>query len=367
MFIPWSEPDFGSQEIKAVNRILKKGWLTQGQETELFEKELANYLRSKYAVVVSNGTMALIAALLANGIGKGDEVITPTFTFIATINAILGVGAKPVLADCDPRTWNLSATEAQKHITKKTKAIIPVHVAGLTVDIDSFKKLAKNYNLILIEDSAEALGAEYKNKLVGGHGTTSIFSFHMAKLVTSVEGGCVVTNNKTIANRIRMIRNHGRSELYKEIRHGTDYSFEGFGLNMRLTDVLSSIGRVQLKKINKALKHRKGLVDLYKRDLKNQFEFQDIPSYATVHANMFFGFLSSKNLREKIRRKLFEKGISTRVTFTPAHLQLWHRHYFKNARFKNAENIYSRILSVPLGNKISVKQVETVIKILKSI
>lgn len=367
MVIPWSEPDFGSQEIKAVNRILKKGWLTQGQETELFEREIANYVGSKYAVVVSNGTLALMAALLSHGIGHGDEVITPSFTFIATINAILGVGAQPVLADSELGTWNLSVGETEKYITKRTKAILPVHVAGLPFNIDSFKKLARKYDLVLIEDSAEALGAQYKNRPVGGHGTTSIFSFHMAKLVTSVEGGCVVTDNKKIFDKIKMIRNHGRRELYKERKHGTEYRFEGFGLNMRLSDVLSSIGRVQLRKINQALKHRKKLVDLYKKELRNKFEFQEIPDYATVHANMFFAFLTDKKLRGKIQRKLFEEGISTRVTFTPAHRQVWHKRHFQNTRFKNADSIFSRILSVPLGNRITVQQVEKVIGILKSV
>lgn len=368
MFIPWSEPDLGTAEKKAVNRVMSEGWLTQGKETSLFEKEIADYVGAKYAVVVSSGTMALMAALMAHGIGPGDEVIAPSFTFIATINAILGVGAKPVLADSDIGTWNLTAQEAEKYITKKTRAIMPVHVAGLPVDIDAFKKLVRTKKLVLVEDSAEALGAQYKTKKVGGHGTTSVFSFHMAKLVTSVEGGGVVCDSKKIADLVRMIRNHGRRELYKERKHGIEYSFEGFGLNMRMTDILSAVGRTQLAKINKALKHRKKLVDLYKKELGGKFEFQEIPSYATVHANMFFAFLlKNKILRSKIQKKLFEKGISTRVTFTPAHLQTWHRRHFKNLKFKNAETIFSKILSVPLGNKITVDQVEKVIKALKRI
>lgn len=365
--IPWSEPDFGAEEKKAVNRVLSVGWLTQGNETVLFEKEISKFTGAKHAIVVNNGTMALIAALMAYGIGPGDEVITPSFTFIATINAILGVGAKPVLADSDLGTWNMTAGEAEKYITRKTRAIMPVHVAGLPVDIDEFKKLARKYKLALIEDSAEALGARYKKKNVGGHGTTSIFSFHMAKLVTSVEGGCIVTDNPLIAKKIKMIRNHGRSELYKERKHGTEYSFEGFGLNMRMTDILSSIGRVQLTKIGRVLKHRQGLVDLYKKELGGKFEFQEIPPYATVHANMFFAFLTNKSLRSKIQKSLFGKGISTRVTFTPAHLQTWHKRHFKNRRFKNAENIFERILSVPLGNRITQAQVEKVIKELKKV
>ncbi len=367
MPIPWSEPDFGKEEKRAVNRVLSFGWLTQGKETELFEGELAKYTGAKHAIVVSNGTMALLAALLAYDIGPGDEVITPSFTFIATVNSILGVGAKPVLADCDLKTWNLSPAEAEKLITKRTKAVMPVHIAGMPVDIDGFKKLCRKYKIHLIEDGAEALGAGYKSKRVGGTGTTTIFSFHMAKLVTTVEGGCVVTDNNKLAERIKMIRNHGRKDLYQERRHGTEYSFEGFGLNMRMTDILATIGRVQLAKIDKTLRHRKKLVEIYKRELGNKYEFQEVPQYVTNHANMFFAVICAKNSRQKIQKRLLAKGVSTRVTFTPVHQQRWHKKLFPAARFKNSEEIYSRILSLPLGNKISEAQVEEVLKILKRV
>lgn len=365
--IPWSEPDFGPAEKNAVNRVLTTGWLTQGRETDLFENELAKFCKGKYATVVSNGTLALLASLLAFGIRPGDEVITPSFTFIATINSILGTGARPVLADCDLKTWNMTAQEAESHITKKTKAIMPVDIAGMPVDILSFKKLCKKYKLALIEDAAEALGAQYLDKKVGGWGNVSVFSFHMAKLVTSVEGGAVITDKKVIADKIKMIRNHGRKEMYKERKHGTEYNFEGFGLNMRMTDVLAAIGRVQLAKIDKALLHRKKLVDTYKSKLLGKFEFQHIPEYVTTHSNMFFAIVCPKKYRAKIQKALLAKGVSSRVTFTPAHMQYWHKNLFRNIRLKNSEFLFSSILSLPLGNKITEEQVEKVIRILKLI
>lgn len=369
MFIPWSEPDFGKEEKEAAFKIINKGWLTQGAETETFEKELSNYIGCKHVVAVSNGTMALIAGLLAHGIGPGDEVIVPTFTFIATINAVLAVGATPVLADCELDTWNLSPTEAAKHINKKTRAILAVDVAGMPCDIDGFKKLCKLQKIIFIEDGAEAIGAQYKNKEVGSFGNSCIFSFHMAKLITTVEGGCITTNSNSVAKKIRMVRNHGRSNLYKDLKDKNNYSFDAYGLNMRMIDILSAIGRVQLSKIKTSLETRKRLVDLYKQELKSKYEFQKIPPYVTNHANMFFGILCESKIRNKIQKKLFDNQISTRIPFTPVHKQKWHKNNlrFSANDFQNSETIYSRILSLPLGNKITQEQVTKVIGILKKI
>ena len=362
--ITWSKADFGAVEKRAAFRVIRSGWLTQGEETEKFEEELANYLGVKYVVLLNSGTSALMAALIAHNIGHGDEVIVPSFTFIATINSIIGVGAKPVLADCDIKTWNLTPEEAQKHISKKTKAIMPVDIAGLPIDVAGFRKLCRDYKLTLIEDSAEALGAEHIKGKVGSFGHASIFSFHMAKVVTSVEGGCVVVNDKKIAIATRHIRNLGRAELYNLKKHGAHLAFNAYGLNFRMNDVFSAIGRVQLAKIDQYLKHRKLLVSHYKERLKNYFEFQEVPDYVKKHANMFFAILAPGNKRDRIMKSLFNADISSRITFPPTHLNKWHRKMF-NVKLKNTEELGKRILSVPLGNKISVSQVEKVILALK--
>lgn len=363
--IPWSEAEFGREEKGAAFKVIRSGWLTQSKETELFENELANYLGVPHAIVLNSGTSALIASLISHGITKGDEVIVPAYTFIATVNSIVAVGAKPVLVDSDLETWNMTPAEAEKHITKKTKAIMPVDVAGMPIDIEGFRKLAKKYKLALIEDAAQAIGAEYKGKKIGSFGHTSIFSFHMAKVVTTVEGGAVVTDDPKIADLIRRMRNHGRSELYQPRKHGTEYHFEGFGLNLRINDVLSAIGRVQLKKISKFLKQRNMLANFYKKNLGDIFEFQKVPDYVTVHPNMIFPILTDKKRRDEINRKLLEAGIGTRITWLPAHKQKWHQKQYKNLKLKNAEEIASRVISIPIGNKITLKQAARVVETLK--
>src|SRR5579872_874036 len=167
MNIPWSRADFGSEEQRAAIKVIRSGWLTQGKETSQFEQELSSYLGVKYSILLNSGTSALMAALMANNIGYGDEVIVPSFTFVATVDAILGVGAKPVFADCDLKTWNLTPQEAEKHISKKTKAVMPVDIAGLPIDVVGFRKLSKNYKINLIEDCAEGIGAEHTKGKIG--------------------------------------------------------------------------------------------------------------------------------------------------------------------------------------------------------
>lgn len=367
MFIPWSTPDFGQDEKSAAIRVVKSGWLTQGKETSSFEKELTRYLGVKYAIVLNSGTSALIASLLAHDIGPGDEVVVPAFTFIATVNSIISVGAKPILADCDLNTWNISPESVEKYITKRTKAIMPVDVAGMSIDINGFRKLCRMRRLVLIEDAAQAIGSEYLGKKIGSFGHTTIFSFHMAKLVTTVEGGCVVTNDKRIANRVMMARNHGRSEFYNPKKHGTEYQFDGFGLNFRISDVLSAVGRIQLKKIDKAIRHREKLVKYYKKNLVGMYEFQEIPAYATKHTNMIFALLTKEGKRDSTNKILYEAGVSTRITWLPAYRQRWHSQFFNKLSFKNTESISKRIISLPLGNKTTLNEVKKVIKILKKI
>lgn len=367
MFIPWSRPDFGEKEKRAAIGVINSGWLTQGKETETFEKELADYFGVKYVVVVNSGTSALVAALLAHGIKPGDEVIVPSFTFIATVNSIIAIGAKPILADCDLKTWDIRPEIVAGLITPKTKAIMPVDVAGMPIDVDGFRKLCQENNIVLIEDAAQAIGSQYRGEKIGSFGHTTIFSFHMAKLVATVEGGCVVTNDAKIADNVKMIRSHGRTELYQPKKHGIEYHFDGFGLNLRFNDVQAAIGRVQLKKIDKVLLHRKRLVSLYKKQLGHLYEFQQALNYVSIHSNFICGILCPRNKRDAINQKLYENGISTRITWLPAHLQKWHRNYFGKLKLKNSETIASRIISIPLGNGLSFDEAEKVIAVLKRV
>lgn len=352
--ISWAPPALGVEEQKIVQKVMKSGWLTQGEMTQKFEDEICRATNAKFAIATSNGTTALISALLANGIGKGDEVIVPSFTFVATVNSIIAVGAKPVLVDCDPLTFNTTPEIMMKKISKKTKAIIPVDVSGMPIEIDLFQKFAKENNLILIEDAAEALGAQYKNKKIGSFGHSAIFSFHMAKIVTAVEGGIITTNDREIAEKIKLIRSHGDTGGYNSIY---------FGLNFRISDIHSAIALEQLKKLNQFLKHRNNLAKIYKDELK-EFEFQKIPSNVTLHPFMLFSLLLNPKIRNKMNSYLNKNGIETRICWRPVHLQKYYRTDSKYS-LPNSEQIFSKIINLPMGNGLcqeEVKKVTTTIK-----
>jgi dTDP-4-amino-4,6-dideoxygalactose transaminase len=336
----------GTNEEKIVQKVMKSGWLSQGKITEQFEEKMCQITNSKFAIAVNNGTSALICALIAHNIGKNDEVILPSFTFVATVNAVIAVGAKPILVDCDPLTFNTTPEIMNEKITKKTKAIIPVDVSGMPVNINSFRKFAKEKNLILIEDAAEALGAEYKNKKIGSFGHSTIFSFHMAKIVTGVEGGIITTNDREIAKKAKLIRSHGDLGGYNSIC---------FGLNFRISDIHSAIALEQLKKLGDYLKHRNQLVKIYKEELK-EFEFQKIPKYVTLHPFMLFGLILKPKIRNKVNQFLNDNRIETRICWRPIHLQ---KYFQTNEKYNLpfSEQIFSKIINLPMGNGLSEKEV----------
>lgn len=354
--VPWSPPDIGEDEKEIAKKVIDSGWLTQGKETELFEKDICDYVGCKNAIVVNSGTSALITALLAHGIGPGDEVIVPTFTFISSVNAILAIGAKPVLVDSDLKTFNTTPEFMKKSVTEKTKAIMPVDVAGMPVDIDAFKEFAEKNNLIIVEDAAEAIGAKYKNKKIGSFEHTAILSFHMAKLVTTIEGGCIVTGDNKIAEKCSMIRNIGMQ---------AKYDYKCFGLNLRITDVQSAIGRAQLKKIDKYLELRNKLAKVYKEGLGDSVDYQEIPDYVTLHPYMLFGVLvKNKNKRDAIIENLNQNNIGTRICWPPTHNQEYHSTIFKGS-YPNAELLGSRIINLPMGNALTEEDVRYVVATFK--
>lgn len=352
--ISWAEPSIEKEEHSAINDVLNSQWLTQGPITEKLERNICKFVGSKYAVVTNNGTSSLICSLLAHEIGPGDEVIVPSFTFVATVNSILAIGAKPILVDCNPKTFNTEINYVKKKITKKTKAIMPVDVSGMPIDVNAFQDLAKENNLLLIQDSAESIGAEYKNKKIGSFGHSTIFSFHMAKVVSGIEGGCIVTNDKNIANKTKLIRSHGDS---------SQYLHKMFGLNFRISDLHSAIILEQLKKINRFIRHREKLAKKYKDEL-NHFEFQEIPNFVSRHPFMLFGLLTPKKHRNSLNQYLQKSGIETRICWLPIHKQPYHSKIF-NIKLKNSEEVYSKILNLPMGNGLTEKNCQIVIDTIK--
>ncbi|MFH1584010.1 MAG: DegT/DnrJ/EryC1/StrS aminotransferase family protein, partial [Actinomycetota bacterium] len=268
-FIPVNEPLISDESKKYVNIALDTGWISSaGVFVDKFEKDFAKFLGIKYAIAVSSGTAALHVALLAAGLGKNDEVIVPAFTMAATWLAVLYVGAKPIFIDCESDTFNINPTLIEEKITKRTKAIIPVHVYGHSADMDPILKIARKHKLIVIEDAAEAHGATYKGKFCGSMGSISCFSFYGNKIITTGEGGMVVTNNQNLAKRARRFKDLCHSERKRFIH-------DDIGYNYRITNLQAALGCGELRKINMYIERKINMAKAYKIGLS------DIPGITT--------------------------------------------------------------------------------------
>ena len=353
--IPIAKPTIGEEEIEAVTAVLKSGVIAQGKKVEEFEEAFAEFIDTKYAIAVNSGTAALHIALLAHGIGQGDEVITTPFTFIATANSILFTGAKPVFADIEEDSFNIGPGNIAKKITPQTKAIMPVHLYGQPCDMKRIMKIAEEHGLVVIEDACQAHGAEFKSKKVGAFGT-GCFSFYPTKNITSGEGGMITTNDKDIAERARMIRNHGQRERYLH---------EILGYNYRMTDIAAAIGLCQLSKLNqfndkrmenariltKGLGGIKGLAFPHVKS-KTKHVFHQY----TVRVTEDFGIS-----RDELREKLDGKGIATEIYYhLPIHKQPFYQKLGYNERLPNAEKAAREVLSLPVHPSLTRRDLEDI-------
>ncbi len=257
--IPVARSALGQDEISAVTGVLESGMLASGEKVLDFERKFADYCGTTHAVAINNGTAALHAALLAADIGYGDEVLVPAFSFIATASAVSMCGARPVFVDVDPATYNILPSQAEERVTPKTKAVIGVHLFGQPFDVEALQKVCEAHNLKLIEDAAQAHGAQYKGQRVGGFGHFGCFSFYATKNMITGEGGMVTTSEKAYNERLRLIINHGQSEKYLHTR---------IGYNYRMTDIAAAIGIVQLKKLEKFNLRRRKNAAYYDANLK---------------------------------------------------------------------------------------------------
>lgn len=353
-----SKPDFGNEERNALLKVFDSGWLSQGKVTNQFEDNLAQYISSN-CVVVNNGSSALICALLAHGIKPGDKIAVPAFTFIATATSAKILGAEIIPIDIDPNTLNMSIKDLEKTTNlHKIKAVIIVDVGGLPVDIEAFSELANKHNFILIEDAAEALGSEFKGKKLGSFNHISTFSFHIAKPITTIEGGCVMSKNKKMIKKIEQIKDHGRTNNER-------YVHDIFGTNFRITDLQSALGIQQLEKIEKFIDKRNKVALRYRKEIKN-VQFQKIPDFVSKHAYMlFFGKVDSENKRDEIIEKCIKNGIDCRKTWIPISNQKCFPE-LKNIKCPNAEKIFKQLFTIPIFNSISDKDVDYIIKTVNS-
>lgn len=363
--IPVCEPLLGEKELEYVTDCLKTNWISsKGKYIEEFEERFANYCGGKYGISTTSGTTALHLALASLGIGSGDEVIIPTFTMISTAFAVVYTGAKPVLVDAEPETWNIDVTRIVEKITNKTKAVLPVHIYGHPCDMDPIMELAKKHNLYVIEDAAEAHAAEYKGRKAGSIGHANCFSFYANKIITTGEGGMVVTSDEKIAEKARALKDLAHSEQ-KRFLH-TD-----LGFNYRMTNIQAAIGLAQFEKIDELVERRRAHAYLYNSLLKG-IDGIKLPPEKEWAKNVYwmYSILIENEFdmsRDELMQKLKEKDIETRTFFIPVHQQPVFRkmNLFNGETYPVAEGLSRKGLYLPSGSGLTTKQIEYICDVIK--
>lgn len=379
-YIPYGRQFINKRDIVAVSSVLKSGWITQGPMVERFEHALASYCRVKYAVVVSSGTAALHLACIVAGLRQGNEAITSPMTFLATPNSVLYAGARPVFADIKIETANINPDEIKKKITRKTKAILPVHFAGLPCEMEEINAIATKKNLIVVEDACHALGAEYKINgrwiKVGSctHSDMTVFSFHPVKHITTGEGGAITTNNKKFYERLKALRSHGVYKDEKTIKEGQwYYEMRELGFNYRITDFQCALGLSQLKKINNFIKRRREIVNIYSKELSDisQIELPVKNTNLKPSWHLYVIRLKEQAGAWKKRKNLFnylrKNNIGAQVHYIPVYLQPYYRRLgYGYGECPVAEDYYNRSLTLPLYPSMDQRAVSYVITRLSS-
>jgi UDP-4-amino-4,6-dideoxy-N-acetyl-beta-L-altrosamine transaminase len=365
-FIPWVI----EEDKKAVLEALSSRWLTGGPNVKEFERVFAKYMGVKHTVAVNSCTAALHLAMRTLKIGLGDEVIVPVFTFAATANAVLYVGAKPVFADMDEKTFNISPRDIQNRITDKTKAIIVVHHGGQPCDMKEIMQIARRHNLHVVEDCAHSLGAEYMSQKTGSIGTIGCFSFYPTKVITTIEGGMITTNDEKIAKQSTILREHGmtKTAIEREKKATWYYDVVDLGYNYRLNEVQAALGISQLKRVEEINKRRIEAAHYYTQKLEKIDGIT--PPYEgknRTHVYHLYVIRVTERYgtdRDELFKRLSAKGIGLSVHYTPLHLLTFYRKKlgYKKGDFPVAEKISKEILSLPLFPTISEAQIDYVAK-----
>lgn len=378
-FLPFALPDIGDEEIAEVVDSLRSGWLTTGPKTKRFEKDFSAFIGNDCeAVAVNSATAGLHLALEAVGVGPGDEVITTAYTFTATAEVIRYLGADPIFVDVDARTFNLDPSKIKEAITPSTKAIIPVHFAGLPCDMDAILGIAQRYGLKVIEDAAHALPSLYKGTLIGAlESDATVYSFYATKTITTGEGGMVVTQNPDIAKRCRVMRLHGISrdafDRYVSIKPSWFYEVVAPGFKYNMTDMAASLGIHQLRRAGEFQQRREEMADRY----NNAFNALPIvlpPNAPKGSSHAWHLYVLRLPVESKIQRDRFiesmaERGVGCSVHFIPLHIHpYWRKQYnLSPSDFQNALNLYESAVSLPLYTKMTENDQERVIACVKEI
>lgn len=375
-FIPFAKPCLDQATIDEVVASLTSGWLTTGPKVKQFEEQLQAYCQVSKALALNSGTAGLHLALLAMGIGPGDEVITTTFTFAATVNTIVHVGAKPVLVDID-ETLNLDLEQVEAAITSRTKAIVPVHFAGLPVDCDKLYALANKHGLRVLEDGAHAIGAEFKGKKLGSFGDTIMFSFHPNKNITTGEGGAILTHDEALAQQVSTLRFHGIdreawNRFAKSGSHHYDLIAAGYKYNM--LDLQAALGIHQLPQLDHFIEKRTEWVAAYKNALHDrpELKFAATPGYDHKHAWHLLTVQVTEEAgctRDEFMQALKEQNVGTGFHYQPVHTFSFYREQYgyQLGQFPIAERIGSTILSLPLYPQLQRFEFEYIINTLEQV
>ena len=357
-FIPVAEPVLGKEEEKLVLEGLRSGWVSSsGIFIQKFENAFAKFCNTKYGITTSNGTTALHLALVAADIGPGDEVLIPSMTFVATANAVSYTGATPVFIDSEMETWNLNPEKIKEKINSKTKAIIPVHLYGHPANMGIIMALAKKYNLLVLEDAAEAHGALYKGRKAGSIGDAGCFSFYGNKIITTGEGGMIVTNNKSFAEKVRMLRDHGASKKRK-------FYHPKLGFNYRMTNLQAALGLAQMGRINEFIERKISIARLYEKLLKPLVPDIVLPPHASWAKNVYWMYSilitkKGKKNRDYVIRELRKKKIDSRPFFFPIHST---PRYNDGEKLNNAEFLGRTGMNLPSSVNLEESKIEFICK-----
>lgn len=362
--IPLFKTYWDEEDVRSVTDVIKRGsyWAT-GPEIHEFEERISEYVGMRYAATFNSGTSAIHSLLLAYGLKHGDEVIVPSFTFIATANAPLFVGAKPVFAEIEDKTYGLDPEDVKERITSKTKAIMPIHYGGCPCLIRELKEIAEDHNLLLIEDAAESLGAKIKDKRVGTFGDAAMFSFCQNKVISTGEGGAIVTNSKEIYEKLKLIRSHGRLEAQDYFTSAGYLDYITLGYNFRMPTMVAALGLSQIEKIDKIIKMRRDAAEYLAKNLSKIEEITlPIPPHDYFHVYQMYIIKidGTKQIRDELIQYLSDKGIISKVYFDPIHLTYFYMNEFgfKRGDLPVTEKLSDQVLTFHTHPSLKNEEIE---------